>query len=222
MLTGVTAGDDYYRENYADYERQTSQRKLDFYLGILRRHVPVGARLHELGVGMGHFLAQASRDYVCSGSEIRAEGLREAQRRAPGARLWEGSCERIPEDPRPAAVVAWDVLEHIPDLDGALDCIRARLAPGGCLVAVVPVYDGPLGWLVRRLDRDPTHLWKWSRDAWVDRLAQHGFELIESGGIVRRLVWKRWYLHVTRPAAILRRVGSAFWFVARPTRPAGA
>lgn len=222
MLTAVLADDDYYRANYADYERQTPARKLDFYLGILRRHVPPGARLHELGVGMGHFLARASDDYVCSGSEIRPEGLREARRRAPVAALWQGSYERIPVDPPPAAVVAWDVLEHIPDLDDALDCIRARLAPGGCLVAVVPVYDGPLGWLVRRLDRDPTHLWKWSRHAWVERLAQHGFALSESGGIVRRLVGKRWYLHVTRPSAILRRVGSAFWFVAKPARPPGA
>lgn len=222
MLPAVSAGDDYYSANYPDYERQTSRRKLEFYLGILRRHVPAGARVHELGVGMGHFLARASAEYRCSGSEVDAHGLREARRRAPGAELWEGSCERIPADPPPAAVVAWDVLEHVPDLDGALACIRARLAAGGCLVAVVPVYDGPLGWLVRRLDRDPTHLWKWSRHAWVERLEQHGFELVESGGIIRRLVLERWYLHVTRPAALLRRIGSAFWFVARPARPPGA
>jgi SAM-dependent methyltransferase len=222
MLPAVPAADDYYRANYPDYERQNSTRKLDFYLGILRRHVPAGARVHELGVGLGAFLARACREYDCSGSEVDAHGLREARRRAPGAQLWEGSSERIPQDPPPAAVVAWDVLEHIPDLDAALDRIRARLAPGGFLLAVVPVYDGPLGCLVRRLDRDPTHLWKWSRHTWAERLARHGFELVESGGIIRRLVMKRWYLHLTRPAGLLRRIGSAYWFVAKPTQPRGA
>jgi len=215
----VSAGDSYYRDNYPDYERQSSARKLDFYLQILRRQVPAGSRVHELGVGMGHFIAHAGAEYVCSGSDVNPHGLREARRRAPTASLCEGSFERIPRDPPPDAVVAWDVLEHIADLDGALACIRTRLASRGCLAAVVPVYDGPLGWLVRRLDRDPTHLWKWSRYAWVERLERHGFELVESGGIIRRLVMQQWYVHVSRPAAVLRRIGSAFWFVARPTRP---
>jgi SAM-dependent methyltransferase len=215
----MTAGEDYYRANYPDYERQSSPRKLDFYLGILRRQVPAGARVHELGVGLGHFVARAGGEYVCSGSEVNPHGLREAQRRAPAAALSAGSFERIPHEPGPDAVVAWDVLEHIPDLDAALACIRTRLAERGCLAAVVPVYDGPLGWLVRRLDRDPTHLWRWSRRAWVERLERHGFELVESGGIIRRLVLARWYVHLTRPAALLRQIGSAFWFVARPTRP---
>jgi SAM-dependent methyltransferase len=215
----MTSGEDYYRENYSDYERQSSRRKLDFYMQLLRRRVPAGARLHEVGVGEGHFLARATAEYVCSGSEINPYGLREARRRAPEATLYEGSFERIPVDPPPDVVVAWDVLEHIADLDSALDCIRARLAEGGSLAGVVPVYDGPLGWLVRRLDHDPTHLWKWSRHEWADRLRRQRFEIVESGGIIRRLLMKRWYLHATRPTPILRRVGSAFWFVARKATP---
>jgi SAM-dependent methyltransferase len=215
----MVAGEDYYRENYPDYERQSSRRKLDFYLRLLRRQVPAGARLHELGVGAGYFLARATAEYVCSGSEVNPHGLDEARRRAPEASLYEGSFEHIPVDPPPDVVVAWDVLEHIPDLDGALDCIRTRLAARGCLAGVVPVSDGPLGWLVRRLDRDPTHLWKWSRHAWTDRLERHGFEIVESGGIIRRLLMGRWYLHATRPAPILRRIGSALWFVARRVTP---
>jgi hypothetical protein len=208
----VTAGEDYYCANYPDYERQSSPRKLDFYLAILRRRLPAGSRVHELGVGLGHFVARAGEEYVCSGSEPNPYGLR-------AAILSEGSFECIPSDPGPDAVVAWDVLEHIAELDAALACVRARLPADGCFAAVVPVYDGPLGWLVRRLDRDPTHLWKWGRRDWVERLEQHGFELVESGGIIRRLVFGRWYVHLTRPAALLRRIGSAFWFVARPARP---
>lgn len=148
-------------------------------------------------------------------SDINVYGVAAARRRAPRALLLEGSYERIPVDPPPDAVVAWDVLEHIPDLPAALDCIRDRLTRTGWLFAVVPVYDGPLGWLVRRLDHDPSHVWKWSRRAWTEALRRQGFEIVESGGILHRLVMKRWYVHVTRPTPVVRRVGSALWFAAR-------
>jgi SAM-dependent methyltransferase len=119
-------------------------------------------------------------------------------------------------------VVAWDVLEHIPDLDDALGVLHARLEPSGVLVAVVPVYDGPLGWLVERLDRDPTHVAKWTRRQWVAALERHGFEVLATGGVLRRLMFGRWYVHLTRPARLWRRAGSAFWFAARAARAPAA
>jgi SAM-dependent methyltransferase len=218
---GVDAdGAAYYRANYPDYERQNPPAKIDFYLRLVGAHAAPGSRLHEVGVGLGVFIAAASREYACSGSEVNAFGLAEAARRAPRARLSPGSYEQIPVDDPPDVVVAWDVLEHIPDLDAALDVTRERLAPGGVLIAVVPVYDGPLGWLVTLLDRDPTHVSKWPRRRWVETLNLHGFDVIASGGVLRRLILGRWYLHVTRPAGLWRIAGSALWFVARPRRGA--
>jgi len=83
------------------------------------------------------------------------------------------------------------------------------------LLAAVPVYDSPLGLITRLLDHDPTHLWKLSRHDWLNRVGQHGFEIDDRGGIVRKLVGSRWYVHVTRPQFFLRRCSSAFYFVAR-------
>jgi hypothetical protein len=83
------------------------------------------------------------------------------------------------------------------------------------LMCVVPVYDGPLGWLVQRLDHDTTHVSKWSRHEWLNTLEAHGFEVIASGGIIRRLIAGRFYLHLTHPERVMRHVGSAFWYVAR-------
>ena len=214
-IGAMANGEEYYRDNYGDYDRQNSARKLDFYMSLVRVSVPKGARLHELGVGLGNFLARASAEYDCSGTDVNPYGLAEARRRAPKTLLSEGSFEQIPISPPPDIVVAWDVLEHVAQLPSALDCIRQRLASPGFLIAVVPVYDGPLGWLVHRLDHDPTHLWKWSRHAWGAALRRHGFQVIDSGGILRRLLMKRWYLHATWPAPIWRRVGNAVWFVAR-------
>lgn len=210
----VAGGREYYAENYPDYEQQNSAAKLDFYMQLVRGFAPKGADLFELGVGMGNFVARASAEYRCTGSEVNDFGLAEARRRAPSASLLAGSYEQIPRERPPTLVVAWDVLEHLPDLDEALACIRARLAAPGYLIAVVPVYDGPLGGLVRALDRDPTHLSKWSRTAWLEALEKHQFSVVDWGGIVRRLAFGRFYLHVTRPRALLRRVGSAIWFVA--------
>jgi hypothetical protein len=174
--------EEYYRKNYVDYERQNSRRKLDFYLALVRRWVPRGSRLFELGVGAGHFLERASTEYVCSGSDVNLFGVTESRRRVPHADLHEGSFERIPTSPAPTVVVAWGVLEHVPDLDRALGYIRSRLPEPGFLIAVVPVYDGPLGWLVRRLDHDPTHVWKLGRREWIRILHRHGFEIVDSGG----------------------------------------
>ena len=211
----MVPGERYYREQYRDYDRQNSARKIGFYMRLVRRWARPHARVHEIGTGLGAFLAEATREFQCSGSEVNEYGLEMTRRRAGGADLSHGSYERIPHSPGPDVVVAWDVLEHMPDLDRALDCVKTRLPPGGLLMAVVPVYDGPLGPVVRWLDRDPTHVWKWPRSRWIQTLTDHGFELVETGGVVRYLVAGRWYLHLTRPAGLWRQIGSAFWFVAR-------
>jgi SAM-dependent methyltransferase len=178
-MSGESVGESYYQENYSDYERQNSTRKLEFYMRLVRAWVPRNSRLHELGVGLGYFLAYASPEYSCTGSDVNGYAVTEARRRAPRAVVSDGSFEAIPKDPKPVVVVAWDVLEHIPALPGALDCIRERLTESGFLIGVVPVYDGPLGWLVYRLDHDPTHIWKWSRHEWMEVLRRHGFEVLQ-------------------------------------------
>lgn len=216
----VSGGAEYYEANYPDYARQNPPRKIEFYLSLVRSWAPPPARLHEIGVGLGAFLQRASGEYHCSGSDVNAFGVEAARRRAPGTDVQRGSCERIPVEPPVDVVVAFDVLEHLPDLDQALTLVGQRLAAShGVLVGVVPVYDGPLGWLVRLLDRDPTHVSKWPRDAWIRTLERHGFDIVASGGILRRLVFGRWYLHLTRPAWLWRRGGSALWFVARAPEP---
>jgi len=213
----AASGADYYQSNYADYERQTSPSKLRFYLNLIARFVPAGTRLFELGVGQGHFLeaVAATERYEPAGVEVNAFGLEETRRRVPHARLELGSTERLQAHDPPAAVVAWDVLEHLPDLNAGLAAIASALPSGGVLIAVVPVYDGPLGWLVRRLDHDPTHVSKLGRQQWLQHLSACGLPVIEHGGILRKLVLSRWYVHLTAPQILLRSVGSALYFVAR-------
>ena len=207
-------GKAYYDNNYPDYELQTSEGKLNFYLNLLKQHVPAGKRVFELGVGLGGFFEAAGTDYDCSGCDVNEFAVQSVQSKCPGTTVLRGSYECIPEDLSPDAVVAWDVLEHIENVDKALSVIRSRISEGGFLIGVVPVYDGPLGWLVRTLDKDPTHLWKLSRADWLDKLERHEFSIVEWGGVIRKLVGKR-YVHITRPQLLLRPTGSALYFVAK-------
>jgi SAM-dependent methyltransferase len=203
----------YYAENYPDYTAQNPPRKIGFYRRLLRRHVEPGARLFELGVGLGLFLESVRSEYDCAGCDINLFGVEQTRKRTGLERLHAGSHETLGREPSPDVVVAWDVLEHLPDLDDSLREIRARLAAGGHLIGVVPVYDGPLGWLVRLLDKDPTHVTKQGRHFWLRKLTEAGFEVREWGGILRRLVGSR-YIHLTAPQPLLRPLGSAIYFVA--------
>lgn len=214
MGSQPASGAAYYADNYRDYERQNSDRKLSFYMQLLDRWLKPGSEIFELGCGLGLFLEKAAARYKCVACEPNPHGAEVSRERVPNVIVHEGSFECIPIQPAPRAVVAWDVLEHIPDLDGALETIHSRLEPGGFLIAVVPVYDTVLGPITRRLDRDPTHVWKLSRQDWLDRVRARGFEIVEWGGIIRRLVGGRWYLHLTRPRFLLRHCCSAIYFVA--------
>jgi SAM-dependent methyltransferase len=208
-------GQRYFAENYSDYDRQNSSAKLFFYMENLRRRLVKGSLIFELGVGLGSFLEMASREYQCMGCDPNDYAVEQTRRKLPSADIRQGSYEQIPSDPVCQAVVALDVLEHIPQLDEALSTIHRKLVGNGMLFGVVPVYDGPLGPVVRLLDKDPTHLWKLSRQQWLERLEQNHFEVVEFGGIIRKLLFRRWYLHLTRPQWLLKTCGSAVYFIAR-------
>src|SRR5436305_2544849 len=119
----------YYADNYRDYERQNSGRKLGFYMRLLERWVQPGSTIFELGSGLGLFLEKAATRYRCVACEPNSYAAEISRQRVPSAVVHEGSFDSILSGVR--AVIAWDVLEHIRDLDGALDTIYSRIEAGG-------------------------------------------------------------------------------------------
>jgi SAM-dependent methyltransferase len=107
-------------------------------------------------------------------------------------------------------IAAFDVLEHIPNLDGALDNLERLLVPGGLLAFTVPVYDGPLGSLVDRLDKDETHVHRRGRDFWLDRLAPR-FQLKHYTGVWR---YPLPGVYINRVSRVSRRVTTAILVLA--------
>ncbi|NCC60188.1 MAG: methyltransferase domain-containing protein [Verrucomicrobiae bacterium] len=212
----TVAGKEYYDRNYADYDRQNAPGKLRFYKKLIQLYIEPGRRLFEVGVGCGNFLGEVRHIYQCGGCDINDYGLLQAERYVTKASLYKGSTEVLCKvQNKPDVIVAWDVLEHIEYLDNALGDIRSNLVEHGYLMAVVPVYDGPLGHITRWLDDDPTHLTKEDRCFWLAKIQKADFRIVLWGGIIRRLLIKRYYLHLTRPQWLLRHCGTAIYIVAQ-------
>ena len=203
----------YYASVYGNYAKQNPARKLRFYRTLLERHVNGAApRVLDLGCAFGLFLASLDARYRRYGVDASAYAVRQAAARTPEARFAVGDCAAPPFAGPFDAIVAFDVLEHIPDLEGTLDFIASSLAPGGVLIFVVPVYDGPLGPIVRLLDHDPTHVHKHGRRWWLDRIASR-FEVLEWTGILRYLIPPGYYLHA--PSRQIRTFSPAIAVAAR-------
>jgi len=213
-LVSASAGSAYYQENYADYERQNSEEKMRFYDLLVDRWVKRNGKVLEFGCALGHYLGRIVDRYQCSACDINEFGISKAREKFPNTPLWVGSYEVIPADARFDGIVSWDVLEHLPNIEEGLTVLRSHLDQDGFLIAVVPIYDGFLGWLVRLLDHDPTHVTKVGRYQWIAMLEKSGFKVVEKGAILRKLVGKN-YLHFTGPKKLLWYFGSAMYFVAK-------
>ncbi len=218
--TPRTSGSDYFADNYRDYERQNPSRKLDHYLDIIETSIDATrGDLLDLGCGLGAFLGRAADrlpDWSLSGTDINVAAVAATQARVPEADVRLAGADVSPYPPESFDVItAWDVIEHVQDLEQVASSVVDMLRPGGLFVFVVPVYDGPLGKLVRLLDKDPTHVHKLSRSSWVD-WASGSFEVRRWHGIFRYLIGGRWYAHY--PTTILRNQSSAILVVAGKTR----
>lgn len=87
--------------------------------------------LLDVGFGAGHFLAEAERRVSCTGYEISEVGLRFAKQRCKESALFCHSIEEGGPQESFDYIVSIGSLEHIVDLDKALDNIRNLLKPTG-------------------------------------------------------------------------------------------
>ncbi|MGH2403753.1 MAG: class I SAM-dependent methyltransferase [bacterium] len=165
------------------YDRANRQRKLASYLHEVREAKP-GGRLLDVECAFGCFLSIAQPYYACEGLDVSRYALEHAQRRCPSYPS-TAPIEEFVTDQRYDVVTCFDVLQHVPRVDVALQRLHDVLAPSGVVMAVIPVYDALMGWAVGLIDHDPTHLHRWGRRAWLNRLEAAGFNVRRMKGIVR-------------------------------------
>ena len=108
---------------------------------LVRRGLPPGARVLDVGCGRGNLLcALADRGLEAHGVEAVEHAAEGADRRVKIVIAW-----RLAEAGYATAyfdaVVLWHVLEHLPDPRETLEEIRRVLRPGGKLVVAVPNFS---------------------------------------------------------------------------------
>jgi SAM-dependent methyltransferase len=177
----------YFGAAYRDYNLQNPPPKIAYYGRLMR--AAVGARkeprILDVGCAFGRMLRDLPENWHRYGVDSSEYALSVARSEVPGATFVR--CELPPRElGKFDLITAFDVIEHIADLEPMLERIDQMLVPGGTFLFVVPVYDGPLGWLVRALDFDVSHVNKWSRAAWLAR-AEQRFDIVGWRGIYRYL-----------------------------------
>jgi len=209
----VTFDERYFEKQYANYDRQNPQRKLLWYRNLLMKYLDKDApvSIGDVGCGGAGFLSNLPSVWNRYGVDPAGGMLQKVRKRDRSLFLCCGKIEHLPFKGGFDAVTLFDVLEHVPDLDAVAQQLDAQLAPGGILVLVVPVYDGPLGPLVRHLDHDPTHVHRMSRNAWLKWTACH-FDLQSWYGIGRYYFARRYYIHL--PTRVFRSIAPAIAVVA--------
>lgn len=112
-----------------------------------------GERVLEMGAHRSGVLPWLERTYGIVGSGVDiAAGWVNAQnlaavRRSSATRWYVADAEQLPfADASFSAVIAFDVLEHVTDLDRALRACARVLRPGGRLVCHLPVRDIEGSW----------------------------------------------------------------------------
>jgi SAM-dependent methyltransferase len=209
---------DYYERNYRSYARQNPPKKMTFYRRLLEQaraasNMGEPPRVLDIGCAFGTFLSSLDSSWCRSGCDPSGYAIARARERINGVRFKVGALPEVPFDGPFDVVTAFDVLEHVPDLEAAREAIWNLLSPGGWLVFAVPVYDGPTGPIVRLLDGDQTHVHKRARGFWLDWVRE-GFEPLSWYGVYRFfLPGLRRYLHV--PTTHLRRFTPSITVVVR-------
>jgi SAM-dependent methyltransferase len=191
-------GEEYYRQNYRNYDNQNPPRKLAYYQSQIERYRDAAQprSLYDIGCGPGNFLASLGDTWEIAGSDVNTFAIERAGSRMPRGRFALGAGAVTPLfDRRFPVITAFDVLEHVPEIEAAGASIRSQLAPGGLFLFVVPVYDGLSGPLITMLDGDPTHVHKRERAFWIDCASRH-FTVLAWEGILRYLLPGGYYLHV--------------------------
>lgn len=188
---------EYYENSYRDYALQNPPRKLKFYRKVLERAATgiERPRVLEIGCAFGKVLSDLDPNWERCGLDISDYAIAQARESLPDVKFCVSSATEIPFEEMFDIIAAFDLCEHVPDLAALRSAILSRLKPSGKLFFVVPVYDGITGPLIRRLDKDPTHVHKQSRRFWLD-WASSGLRVVEWWGIYRYLLPTGFYVHM--------------------------
>lgn len=148
---------------------------------FLRRTLPQGSRILDMGCGVGAFVAHCeAKGYEAIGIDIDRNAIA-AARDALGLRqVYALSLDEFtqrPEAHRFDAITFFEVLEHLDEPARFISTIKRLLKPAGCIALSVP---NRARWHLLPLeDVPPNHLTRWNVAALGRFLDSQGFEVLE-------------------------------------------
>ena len=177
---------DNYLTNYAPYLEHSFQRGLD----RIKKHKPVGSRLFDIGSGFGFFLNMANADgFIVEGIEVTPYLAEEGNRRYSLNIITGDILDIELVYGKYDIVTAWDVLEHISDVDRFLRKIVHLIKQDGLFLIRVPDFSFMQNNLPREFISSymtevyplglHQHLYHFSQKSIQEFLFRSGFEIIE-------------------------------------------
>ncbi len=183
---------EYFDKNYHNYDLQNPPSKNKALLRLVKKYVSHGSLL-DVGCAYGNFLKWAKKEgFTTYGCDISEHAVHRTSQFTQ-ANICAITALKYPDNTFDVVTI-FDVIEHVADFTKAFSELRRVTKKDGIIIFMIPVYDGFSGRIVQILDKDPTHINKFSRYTWIHLLKKE-FHLINWFGIIRYFFMKRIYIH---------------------------
>jgi ubiquinone/menaquinone biosynthesis C-methylase UbiE len=152
-----------------------------FFAMLARRYGQRGARLLEVGSGMGHLVAQLEDTFETVGMDLNHWAVKQSRSVVNRSALQTASAQELPfEDAAFNVVIIKHIVEHLPNPEKAINEIGRVTAKDGTLILATPNLGSMLKpwkgdkWIGYQ---DPTHISLKQPQEWLSMIESAGFEL---------------------------------------------
>ena len=152
-----------------------------FFAMLSRRYGTKGARLLEIGSGLGHLVAQLEDTFQTYGMDLNHWAVKQSRPVIHKTDVQTASAQELPfADSSFNVVIIKHIVEHLPDPARAIREIGRVTAPGGTLILATPNLSSLLkpwkgeSWIGYQ---DPTHISLKPPEEWLNIIRSAGFSL---------------------------------------------
>jgi len=152
-----------------------------FYAKLARRYGKRGARLLEVGSGLGHLVGQLEDSFETYGMDVNYWAVKQSKSVVDKSALQTASAQELPfKDSTFNVVIIKHIVEHLPDPHKAIAEIGRVTEEGGTLILATPNLDSLLKpWKGEKWIgyQDPTHISLKSPTEWLSFIKEAGFRI---------------------------------------------